>query len=307
MIILSDIVFGANELVKNYNGFYALNKLNMQIKKGDIYGFIGENGAGKTTTIRVITGLIQPTSGEFELFGTKDPKEIIKNRQKIGCIIEYPALYPDMTARQNLEVQRIQRGIDKKNAIDEVLEIVGLTDTGKRKCKDFSLGMRQRLGLAIALLGDPEFLVLDEPTNGLDPIGIIEMRQLLKKLNKEKGITILISSHILSELHQTVTCYGIIHKGVMLEQITQEEMNEKCSKYIHLRVTDKEKALVVLEKELNTKKFEIDSNESIRLNDYTENVNHVATSLYNAGIGIKEIAVKGETLESYFKTLLEGA
>ena len=174
--------------------------------QGDIYGFIGENGAGKTTMIRLLTGLAEPTTGKIALFGESN-KKLAKQRERIGCIIESPSLYLDMTAYENLEVQRLQRGIPGKGCIDNALALVGLKDTGKKKAKDFSLGMRQRLALAIALLGNPEFLVLDEPINGLDPTGIIELRNLLKRLNEERGITILISSHILTELHQLERFY----------------------------------------------------------------------------------------------------
>lgn len=303
---MEDILFSAQEITKKYKEHMALSKLNMHIKRGDIYGFIGANGAGKTTTIRLITGLIQPTSGEYQLFGKNNIKEMSLVRRKLGCIIEYPALYPQMTARENLEVQCYQRGIRNKKIINEVLKTVDLTETGRRKCKDFSLGMRQRLGLAIALLGEPEFLLLDEPTNGLDPMGIIELRKLLKELNQKKGITILISSHILTELDKIATTYGIINKGTMLEEISHDAVSMKCSKYINLRVTKKEKAIAVLEKELRTENFEISDNDTIYMRDYVNDVKKVARTLYEAGIGIKEIALQGETLESYFKKCIGG-
>ena len=194
-------VFEAINITKKYRNTLALNQVSMSVMQGDIYGFIGENGAGKTTMIRLLTGLAEPTTGKIALFGESN-KKLAKQRERIGCIIESPSLYLDMTAYENLEVQRLQRGIPGKGCIDNALALVGLKDTGKKKAKDFSLGMRQRLALAIALLGNPEFLVLDEPINGLDPTGIIELRNLLKRLNKERGITILISSHILTELHQ---------------------------------------------------------------------------------------------------------
>lgn len=202
-------VFEAINITKKYRNTLALNQVSMSVMQGDIYGFIGENGAGKTTMIRLLTGLAEPTTGKIALFGESN-KKLAKQRERIGCIIESPSLYLDMTAYENLEVQRLQRGIPGKGCIDNALALVGLKDTGKKKAKDFSLGMRQRLALAIALLGNPEFLVLDEPINGLDPTGIIELRNLLKRLNKERGITILISSHILTELHQLANRYGIL-------------------------------------------------------------------------------------------------
>lgn len=303
---MKEIVFQAKDLCKEYNGNKALDNMNIEIRKGEIYGFIGENGAGKTTTIRMLTGLAKPTSGSMELFGKSNHKDLQQVRRNIGCIIESPAIYPDMTAVQNLEVQRIQRGIKDKKCIQEVLEIVDLTNTGKRKSKDFSLGMRQRLGLAIALLGEPEFLILDEPTNGLDPMGIVEMRNLLKRLNQEKNKTILISSHILSELHQMATCFGIIHKGKMMEQLTAAELDEKCKKHVSITVTDITKALPILENELHTKNFEVDKNNVIKLRDYIDNVEVVSSALFRGDVGIKDISVRGDDLETYFTNLIGG-
>lgn len=224
---MKEIIFETVNLTKKYADAIALDKVSISIKQGEIYGFIGENGAGKTTMLRILTGLAEPTSGEIFLFGKKG-KELAKCRKRIGCIVESPAVYLDMTAYENLEVQRIQRGIPGKSCINSVLKLVNLKDTGKKKAKDFSFGMRQRLALAIALLGEPQFLVLDEPVNGLDPIGIIELRNLLKQLNREKGITILMSSHILTELHQLASCYGMISHGRLIQQITAKELEEKC-------------------------------------------------------------------------------
>ena len=223
-------VFEAINITKKYRNTLALNQVSMSVMQGDIYGFIGENGAGKTTMIRLLTGLAEPTTGKIALFGESN-KKLAKQRDRIGCIIESPSLYLDMTAYENLEVQRLQRGIPGKGCIDNALALVGLKDTGKKKAKDFSLGMRQRLALAIALLGNPEFLVLDEPINGLDPTGIIELRNLLKRLNKERGITILISSHILTELHQLANRYGILHEGKLLQEITATELDKRCKKH----------------------------------------------------------------------------
>ena len=224
-------VFEAINITKKYRNTLALNQVSMSVMQGDIYGFIGENGAGKTTMIRLLTGLAEPTTGKIALFGESN-KKLAKQRDRIGCIIESPSLYLDMTAYENLEVQRLQRGIPGKGCIDNALALVGLKDTGKKKAKDFSLGMRQRLALAIALLGNPEFLVLDEPINGLDPTGIIELRNLLKRLNKERGITILISSHILTELHQLANRYGILHEGKLLQEITATELDKRCKKHL---------------------------------------------------------------------------
>ena len=237
-------VFEAINITKKYRNTLALNQVSMSVMQGDIYGFIGENGAGKTTMIRLLTGLAEPTTGKIALFGESN-KKLAKQRERIGCIIESPSLYLDMTAYENLEVQRLQRGIPGKGCIDNALALVGLKDTGKKKAKDFSLGMRQRLALAIALLGNPEFLVLDEPINGLDPTGIIELRNLLKRLNKERGITILISSHILTELHQLANRYGILHEGKLLQEnsrLAKKNDDLREENYLHVQWEAKLKA-----------------------------------------------------------------
>ena len=207
-------------LSKQYKDKRVLDNIDMSIKKGSIYGFIGQNGAGKSTLIRLITGLAFPTEGEFRLFSSSDRREFTEAKSRIGVMIEAPALYMNMTARENLEVHRLLKGVPGKQSIEKTLELVDLLDTGKKKVKNFSLGMKQRLGIAIALLGDPEFLILDEPINGLDPMGVVAVRKLLKKLNNDYDITILISSHILSELHLLATDYGIIHQGRLMEQLT---------------------------------------------------------------------------------------
>lgn len=301
---MNDNVLCIRDLNKKYNGNSALDHFDMQVKQGDIYGFIGENGAGKTTTIRILTGLATADSGEIELFGERGEANLLKQRRNIGCIIEAPSLYPELTAIKNLEVQRIQRGIKDKNQIKQILEIVGLEHAGKRKARDFSLGMKQRLGIAIALLGNPKLLLLDEPTNGLDPMGIIELRNLLRHLNEVNKITIVISSHILSELHQVASCYGIIHKGRMMEQISNEQMDEKCKQYIKIGVTDVEKAVMVIKNELQTNNFEIIGDGIINLSDYLDDIEMVAFKIYEAGIGVTNISLGSDNLESYFKKII---
>lgn len=303
---MSDIIVKTTGLCKEYSQKIAVNHLNMEIKRGEIYGFIGENGAGKTTTIRLLTGLARPTSGNVELFGKAREKELRLQRSRIGCIIESPALYPDMTAVENLEVQRIQRGIPGKDCIREALKTVNLEDTGKKKAKNFSLGMRQRLALAVALLGNPEFLILDEPTNGLDPMGIIEMRELLKRINKEKEVTMLISSHLLSELYLLATSYGIIHKGNLIEQLTLDELNQKCKKYVSLEVSDINKAVNVIENKLMIHDYEICVDHTIKLNDFPDKTEVVSSTLYNNGVGIRKILLLGDDLETYFTCLIGG-
>lgn len=304
---MSKHVLEIKNLSKKYKNTLALDNVNISIKKGDIYGFIGENGAGKTTLIRMITGLGFPNKGQINLFGESDLTEVNIQRKRIGCIIESPALYQNMTAKQNLEIIKTQRGIQERNCIAEVLKIVNLEDTGKKKVKNFSLGMKQRLALAIALLGDPEFLILDEPVNGLDPSGIVEFRNLLKKLNKERGITILISSHLLNELNQLATCYGFIHKGKIVEQITAKELDERCTKHININVDDIEKATFIIENNLNIEEFEVFPNNTIKIYNHLDEVKKISNEIVVNGVGIESINVQGEDLESYFTRLIGGA
>lgn len=281
---MNKTVFEAINITKKYQNTLALDHVSMSVKRGDIYGFIGENGAGKTTMIRVLTSLTRPTTGEITLFGEQG-RSLAAQRARIGCIVEGPSLYLDMTAYENLEVQRLQRGIPGKACIEKALSTVNLKDTDKKKAKDFSLGMRQRLALAIALLGDPEFLVLDEPINGLDPTGIIELRNLLKDLNKKHGITILISSHILSELHQLANRYGILHKGKLLQEITATKLDERCKKHLLIQVSDAAAAVTLFEKELHTSNFVVMPDKSIRLYDFIDQA-----GLYKSNYNICGIA-----------------
>lgn len=226
-------------LSKSYRNFKALGGLNMHVPKGSIYGFVGRNGAGKTTLIRIISGLQEPTAGSYTLYGCRsDDGDIGNARRRMGAVVETPSIYLDMTARDNLMQQYRVLGMPSFDGIDELLELVGLSDTGKKKAKNFSLGMRQRLGIAIALCGNPDFLVLDEPVNGLDPQGIIRMRELILKLNHEKKITVLISSHILDELSKLATHYGFIDGGRIVEEISAKELNDKCRRCIKVTVSD---------------------------------------------------------------------
>ena len=255
-------------ITKAYKNTLALDNVELKLEKGKIYGFIGQNGAGKTTLIRLITGLSFASAGEIVLWGKTGERELQEQRKRIGALIESPALYPNMTAVQNLEVQRIQRGIPDKAVIEKTLQLVGLPDTGKKKVRNFSLGMRQRLGIAVALLNTPEFLILDEPINGLDPAGIVEVRNLLKNLNKEYGMTILISSHILDELHNTATDFILIDKGRIIEELSNEELNEKCRQYIEIRSNDPEKTVLVLGEALQTENYKLMPDGSVQLYDH---------------------------------------
>ena len=303
---MKEVILKTYNITKKYGNQVAVNNVNMTIKKGEIYGFIGQNGAGKTTLIRLITGLIHKTGGEIELLGATGEAELNKSRTMIGSLIETPSFYTNMTARENLEVSRLVRDIPGKKCIDEVLELVGLKDVEKKKVKNFSLGMRQRLGIANAIMGNPKLLILDEPINGLDPMGIVEIRELLKKINKEKDMTILISSHILSELSELATTYGIISNGKLIEEITAEELAEKCRQYIDLKVDDTSRAVTLLERELGISDYEVLEDKKIKVFSNLENVGEVNSILSKSGVIVQSISIKGENLEEYFMNKIGG-
>ena len=303
---MKDIILKTHNISKKFGEQVAVKNVNMTIKKGDIYGFIGRNGAGKTTLIRMITGLININSGELELLGESTNKEISEAREMIGSLVEMPSFYKNMTARENLEVSRLVRNIAGKECIDEVLELVGLKDVEKKKFKNFSLGMKQRLGIANALLGNPSFLILDEPTNGLDPVSIVKIRELLKKINKEREVTILISSHILTELSELATCYGIINNGKLLEEISSEQLEEKCKKYIQIKVDDAKSAVVLLEKELDIIDYMVVDENTIKVFNHIELASKINMVLSINGIAVDEIGLKGQNLEGYFLNIIGG-
>jgi ABC-2 type transport system ATP-binding protein len=303
---MNSIVLEAQGITKKYRETLALDHVDLKLEKGKIYGFIGKNGAGKTTFLRLITGLAFPTEGSLSLFGKSGEKSLQEQRKRIGSLIETPALYPYMTAWQNMEVQRLQRGIPDKSVIDKTLKMVGLDNTGKKKVRNFSLGMRQRLGIAMALLNTPEFLVLDEPINGLDPAGMVEIRKLIKELNREYGMTILISSHLLEELHNTATDFIFIDGGRILEELTYEELNEKCKQHIEIKVKDTEKAVLVMEERLHTDNFKMLPDGTIQLYDYLDDIESVAVAFSEAQVLVVGLAVTGDTLEEYFISKVGG-
>lgn len=290
-------VLKTNNLTKTFSKRNAVENVNMDVKRGDIYGFIGRNGAGKTTLIRMAVGLAAPTSGSIELFGSTD---LTVQRKKIGTVIEYPAMFPHMTAVQNLEAQCKLLDVKDESVIQSVLQTVGLENTGKKKAKNFSLGMKQRLAIAIALIGDPEFLFLDEPTNGLDPTGIKEIRELIQKLNQERGITVLISSHILSELAKFATRYGIINNGVMIDEFTAEELEERCKSSLIIKVNNVQKACEILESEINTKNYKVTDNKTIELYDHIEESGLINSTLAKDDIVVESISASVADLEDYF-------
>lgn len=278
----------------------------MELKRGEIYGLVGKNGAGKTTFLRLITGQAFQTEGTLSLFGATSQSDLNEQRKRIGAIIEIPSFIPYMTAEQNLEYYRLQRGIPGKECVKDVLKEVGLQDTGKKKYKSFSLGMKQRLGLALALMNKPELLLLDEPINGLDPFGIVELRNLLIKLSREKNITILISSHILTELSNLATYYGFIDNGKLLRQLSADEISQDNNKYIELRVDKVEAMAALLETKLGCTSYKITPNYEIHLYDYLEQPTKISQLAVNNGIGLYSMTVKDIDLESYFIQLVGG-
>ncbi len=297
---MNSIILEAQGLTKQYRQTLALDHVSLKIEKGRIYGFIGQNGAGKTTFLRLAAGLSFPTEGNLLLWGKSTEKELQQQRKRMGCMIETPALYPNLSALQNMEVQRIQKGIPDKAVAAHCLKMVGLEDTGKKMVRNFSLGMKQRLGIAEALLGTPEFLILDEPINGLDPSGIVEIRNLLKKLNKDYGMTILISSHILEELYQTASRFILIHKGRIIEEISDRELNEKCKRHIAVKADNPERAVLALEEGLFTDNLKLMPDGTIRLYDYLDDIETVARILGEAKVLVTGLHLTGDTLEDYF-------
>ncbi|WP_028516765.1 ATP-binding cassette domain-containing protein [Ruminococcus flavefaciens] len=299
-----EYILQTQQLSKKYGKFNALSNLTINVPKGAIYGMVGRNGAGKTTLIRIITGLNNPTSGEFSLFGVKNTdKKLLEVKRKTGAVVETPSLHPDMTARDNLIQQTKALGISD-DKIDELLKLVGLGNTGKKKAKDFSLGMRQRLGIAFSLVGDPEFLVLDEPINGLDPQGIIEVRETIIRLNQEKGITILISSHILDELARLATHYGFIERGQVIKEMSAEELERASRRYVHINVNDTAILADVL-KGMGAEFNIISENEA---DIYTPmQVTPLVLALNEKNCFVNTITENHESLESYFMGLVGGA
>lgn len=304
---MKEVVLKTNNLTKQYNKNVVLDNVNITIKKGDIYGLIGRNGAGKTTLMKIITTLASPTSGTFELFNTcSENDELFDNKKRVGSLIEYPAFYPNLSAYDNLKYYTIQRGIVDKNQINKVLELLNLTGTGKKKVKTFSLGMKQRLGIALAILNSPDFVILDEPINGLDQIDISELRDTFKKLSNN-GITLLISSHILSELYLLANEFGFLENGKLIKELSKEELDLECSKCLVIKTDDSKKVSVLLEKELNTNNYKVINNEEIRVYDYTDDSDKVSDVLVNNKIKIKGFYESGISLEEYFKEIIKKA
>ncbi|WP_303821922.1 ATP-binding cassette domain-containing protein [Ruminococcus flavefaciens] len=298
-----EYILQTQKLCKKYGKFKALNDLTVNVPKGSIYGMVGRNGAGKTTLIRVITGLNNPTSGEFSLFGVKNNDgKLLETRRKMGAVVETPSLHPEMSAKDNLIQQTKALGISDEK-LDDILKLVGLANTGKKKAKNFSLGMRQRLGIAFSLVGDPEFLVLDEPINGLDPQGIIEVREMIMRLNQEKGITILISSHILDELSRLATHYGFIEHGHVIKEMSAEELDKACRTSLHVNVNDTN----ILADVLNGMGAEYRLYSPNEADIFTPmQVTPLVLALNEKNCFVNTMSERHESLESYFMGLVGG-
>ena len=301
---MSELLLQTRALTKQYGRHRAVDQVSMHIKKGAIYGFIGRNGAGKTTTLRMISGLASPTAGEIELFGCRG-RDLSRIRSRVGCLIEGPGLYGSMSARDNLKMKCMLLGVYKRGYEEELLDIVGLGGVGKKPVKRYSLGMKQRLGIALALVGEPDLLVLDEPINGLDPQGIAEVRDTVLKLNRERNMTILISSHILEELSKIATDYGIIHNGTLLQELTNEELMEKCSERLEVTLDDPERAVPVMDR-LGIKRYQVADREHIYIFERLEESAALNMAFAKAGIPVRGISVTNGELETYFLKLTGG-
>lgn len=303
---MDNIILQTHGITVKYGDFFALDNVSIRLREKRIYGFIGENGAGKTTLMKVLTGLLYPTSGNFSLFGKSEPADIMKMRRRIGSVIEAPALYPEYSVWRNLELQRILIGNPDKEICDKLLDTVRLTEVRDKKVKKLSMGMKQRLSIAMTLVGKPKLLILDEPINGLDPKNISELRNLLKRLNEENDVTLFISSHILSELYLLATDYYIIHKGRILETLTHEELDEKCRQYIKIRTTEIPRCITVIEKALYDAEYKIVDEETMHIFTHTNRSEDVAKLLMENQIVTKEFLVTEQSLEEYFLAVTGG-
>ena len=301
---MSELLLQTRALTKQYGRHRAVDQVSMHIKKGAIYGFIGRNGAGKTTTLRMISGLASPTAGEIELFGCRG-RELSRIRSRVGCLIEGPGLYGSMSARDNLKMKSMLLGVYKRGYEEELLDIVGLGGVGKKPVKRYSLAMKERLGIAVAVVGESDLLVLEAPINGLDPQGIAEVRDTVLKLNRERNMTILISSHILEELSKIATDYGIIHNGTLLQELTNEELMEKCSERLEVTLDDPERAVPVMDR-LGIKRYQVADREHIYIFERLEESAALNMPFAKTGIPVRGIFVTNGELETYFLKLTGG-
>lgn len=301
---MAENIIEIKNLTKQYMQQKALNDVSLTVKEGMICGLIGPNGAGKTTIMKSLGGLILPTEGSISIYGATKEVDLAKSRKRMSFMIETPYAKEHMSARENLEKQRLQKGIPDKNRVDEVLKIVGLENTGNKQVKNFSLGMRQRLGIAIALLSKPEIMIMDEPINGLDPEGIIEIRELLKRLNTEEHITIVISSHILSELSLLCTDYIFIHHGEVIQSISADELTSKCKESYHIHTDNDEKALVILQDLIKDLDFDLNDDGSIKIYGQLEHLKEISKALYDGGVIPIELKINEANLEKYYMDMV---
>lgn len=285
-------------ITKTYGKEKAVDDFSLSIEKGHIYGLIGQNGAGKTTIMKIIAGLASQDSGNIKIFG--DSRNLNEHRGRMSFMLEAPYLDGSMTAYENLQYIRYVRGVASQDRISEVLEIIGLTDTGKKKVRGFSLGMRQRLGIGMSLLSSPEIMVLDEPVNGLDPEGIVEIRCILKRLCEEQGITILISSHLLSELSELCTDFVIINKGKLIEKLSESELKIRCRNHLTIKTDKIEQTAAVLEKCLNIKEYKVVHEDEIQLYERLDEIELVSKTITSNGMIITKFVIEGENLEEYY-------
>lgn len=303
---MENLVLEIKQLAKGYGKQQALADFDLTVEAGDIIGVAGRNGAGKTTLFRIITGLTPKYQGSVSIFGSTTDKELRDNRQLVGTIIEDPAFIPEMTAKQNLEFYRLERGITDKNRVDEMLALVGLADTGRKKVKDFSLGMKQRLAIALALIHRPKLLIFDEPTNGLDPEGIIQVRELLLQLAKDERLTILVSSHILSELEHLATRFVVIEKGHKIEEFTKEELQDKIQSYYDIKVDDAEKAVALIKEIFKTDQVTQDEDGGIQVFNLAIPAADIAELLVKNDFRLSQLTRKTHLLETVFLDLIKG-
>ncbi|MGG0236952.1 ABC transporter ATP-binding protein [Bacillus rhizoplanae] len=299
-------VLKTNQLTKVFHGKEVISNVNMHVKQGEIYGFLGPNGAGKTTIMKMITNLIKPTSGEIEIFGEKLTDTSYEVLKRMGTIIEYPIFYEKLTARENLYLHCEYMGYYDKKAIDRALDLVNLHNVDDKKVKDFSLGMKQRLGIARAITTKPELLILDEPINGLDPIGIKELRELFKMLCKEYGITLLVSSHILAEMEQMADTIGVIQNGKLIKEVSMKSINGKQTEYIEVTVQDVKQAAYVLENKLRLTNFKVMNENTIRIYEARIAQQEISKTLIMNDVVIEGINKKHSSLEAYFLNLMNG-
>lgn len=301
-----EYIVQTNNLTKMFGSTEAVSHLNLHLKPGEIYGFLGPNGAGKTTVMKLISNLLKPTEGDIVIFGEKLKKNSYEILKRMGTIIEVPVFYDRMTGRENLEMHCIYMGYHDRKAVDNALEMVNLSAAGNKPVKDYSLGMKQRLGIARAICTKPELLLLDEPVNGLDPIGIKEIRSLFRMLAKEYGMTILVSSHILAEIELIADTIGVINHGRLLKEVSMESIRNEQSEYIEFLVSDTKKASFIIVDKLNISNFKVIDNEQMRIYSFTIPQSEITKVLLDNGVAVNGINRKNSRLEDYFIKILNG-